>query len=78
MILVGSRVRRPACCENTQDGRDTHPTKQSKSSRNYATPKVGVAEYRYEFKISQLLEARLRVSFVTSSEKLIHTLIQQR
>ncbi|MEG3902626.1 MULTISPECIES: hypothetical protein, partial [unclassified Microcoleus] len=26
------------CCENTLDGRDAHPTKQSKSSRNYATP----------------------------------------
>ncbi|MEG4807136.1 hypothetical protein QUA79_06490 [Microcoleus sp. F8-D1] len=33
----------------------------------------GVAGYRYEFKISQLLWARLSVSFVTSSEKLIHT-----
>src|SRR6476620_9253073 len=27
-----------ACFENKADGRDAHPTKQSKSSRNYATP----------------------------------------
>ena len=32
--------------------------------------KLGVAEYRYEFKISQLLEARLRVSFVSSEKSL--------
>ena len=30
----------------------------------------GVAEYRYEVKISQLLEARLRVSFVSSEKSL--------
>ena len=37
-----------------------------------------VAQLGYEFKISQLLWARLRVSFVTASEKLIDTVNQQR
>jgi hypothetical protein len=39
MILVGIGVSRPACCENTRlRAKRAHLTKQSKSSRNYATP----------------------------------------
>jgi hypothetical protein len=48
------------------------------SADSFATIAFGVAEYRYEFKISQLLEARLRVSFVSSEKSLLHTVNQQR
>jgi hypothetical protein len=50
---------------------------QNESMRIVAKQNNGVAEYRYEFKISQLLEAKYG-EFCNFREKLIHTVNQQR